>query len=53
VILNRSKISVLQLPILLDWLEYTIKDINSYDELTKTEQDIIPRELFNTITYDK
>ena len=49
-ILNRSKISIIQIPILMDWLDYIIKDIHSYNELTKTEQSIIPQQLFNTIT---
>lgn len=48
-ILNRSKISIIQIPILMDWLDYIIKDIHSYNELTKTEQSIIPQQLFNTI----
>lgn len=34
----------------MDWLEYIIKDINSYGELTRTEKDIIPEQLFNLIT---
>lgn len=49
-ILNRSKISIIQIPILMDWLDYIIKDINSYNELTEKEQSIIPQQLFNTIT---
>lgn len=35
---------------LLEHFEYSIKDINSYEELTKDEKDIIPRDLFNSIT---
>lgn len=35
---------------LLEHFEYSIKDINSYEELTKDEKDIIPRDLFDSIT---
>lgn len=35
---------------LLGHFEYSIKDINSYEELTKDEKDIIPRDLFDSIT---
>lgn len=49
-IFNRNKISITQIPILMDWLDYIIKDIHSYKELTKEEQSIIPQQLFNAIT---
>lgn len=35
---------------LLRHLQYSIKDIESYDELTKEEKEIISEELFNQIT---
>lgn len=35
---------------LLEHFEYSIKDINSYEELTKDEKNIIPRDLFDSIT---
>nr|DAU59460.1 MAG TPA: hypothetical protein [Crassvirales sp.] len=34
---------------LLRYLQYSIKDINSYDELTSEEKKIIPEEIFNKI----
>lgn len=36
--------------ILLTYFEYSIKDINSYEELTEEEKQIIPKEVFNLIT---
>lgn len=36
--------------ILLAHFEYSIKDINSYEELTDEEKQIIPEEVFNLIT---
>ena len=36
--------------ILINHFEYSIKDINSYDELTNEEKEFIPRDLFNRIT---
>lgn len=36
--------------ILLAHFEYSIKDINSYEELTEEEKQIIPKEVFNLIT---
>lgn len=35
---------------LLNHFEYSIKDINSYDELTDREKEIIDKELFESIT---
>lgn len=35
---------------LLEHFEYSIRDINSYEELTKDEKNIIPRDLFDSIT---
>ena len=35
---------------LLNHFEYSIKDINSYDELTYREKEIIDKELFESIT---
>ena len=35
---------------LKDNFEYSIKDINSYDELTDREKEIIDKELFESIT---
>lgn len=34
---------------LLRHLQYSIKDINSYNELTSEEKKIIPEEIFNKI----
>lgn len=35
---------------LLRHFQYSIKDINSYDELTKEEKSIIPKSVFDYIT---
>lgn len=35
---------------LLNHFQYSIKDINSYDELTAEEKQIISEDLFNSIT---
>lgn len=35
---------------LVNHFEYSIKDINSYDELTDEEKEIIPKNLFERIT---
>jgi len=35
---------------LLKHFQYSIKDINSYDELTAEEKRIISKDLFNSIT---
>lgn len=35
---------------LLKHFQYSIKDIESYDELTKEEKEIISEELFNKVT---
>lgn len=35
---------------LLEHFEYSIKDINSYEELTKDEKNIISKDLFDSIT---
>lgn len=32
-----------------EYFEYSIKDINSYEELTDEEKEIIPKWLFNKI----
>lgn len=37
-------------PIFIDLFQYSIKDINSYEELTDTEKKIINKEIFNSIT---
>ena len=34
---------------LLKHFQYSIKDINSYDELTSEEKEIIPERIFNQI----
>jgi hypothetical protein len=34
----------------MNHFEYSIKDINSYDELTDREKEIIDKELFESIT---
>lgn len=34
--------------LLVEHFNYSISDINSYDELTDKEKEIIPEELFNT-----
>lgn len=36
--------------ILVNHFGYSIKDINSYDELTDEEKEFIPRDLFEKIT---
>lgn len=36
--------------VMLNHFEYSIKDINSYDELTEEEKKIIDKELFESIT---
>ena len=42
---------VLQLyDMLVNHFGYSIKDINSYDELTDEEKEFIPRDLFEKIT---
>lgn len=38
------------LKMLIDHFNYSIKDINSYNELTEEEKKIIDRELFYSIT---
>jgi hypothetical protein len=38
------------LKMLIDHFNYSINDINSYDELTEEEKKIIDRELFYSIT---
>lgn len=38
------------LKMLIDHFNYSIKDINSYDELTEEEKKLIDRELFYSIT---
>ena len=38
------------LKMLIDHFNYSINDINSYDELTEEEKKIINRELFYSIT---
>lgn len=35
---------------LIDHFNYSIRDVNSYDELTEDEKLIIPRDTFNKIT---
>lgn len=35
---------------LLNYFQYSIKDIDSYDDLIKKEKEIISEELFNQIT---
>lgn len=35
---------------LLDHFQYSIKDIDSYEELTEEEKKICPKELFNELT---
>lgn len=36
---------------LLKHFQYSIKDINSYEELTEEEKKICPKELFTEITF--
>lgn len=38
------------LDMLINHFNYSIKDINSWDELTNEEKQIIDRELFNQVT---
>lgn len=35
---------------LLNYFQYSIKDIDSYDELTKEEKEIFPESVFDYIT---
>ena len=39
----------IQLKAIIDHFEYSIKDINSYEELTKKEKSIISKEIFDDI----
>lgn len=49
--IDKSKLMISPdtLDILADHLNYSIADINSYDELTDSEKEIIPREWFESV----
>lgn len=47
---DNFEITTSVIDMLTDHFEYSIKDINSYDELTNREKEIINKELFESIT---
>ena len=47
---DNFEITTSVIDMLMDHFEYSIKDINSYDELTNREKEIINKELFESIT---
>jgi hypothetical protein len=47
---DNFEITTSVIDMLMDHFEYSIKDINSYDELTDREKEIIDKELFESIT---
>lgn len=52
IVLKPQELSYKQMQLLIDHFNYSIADINSYDELTDIEKEIMSKEQFDALTIE-